>query len=87
MVVYERDGVTSILMSNTSRGMMKISTDGIKERESLTDRVSGGGTAGQPFETIESLSNVKQMDKLDDSHAIALVENDGTLDLSVIALP
>ena len=87
MVVYEKDGKTSVLMSNTARGMMKISTEGIAERQSLSERVSGGGTAGQPFETIEELASVKQMDKLNDTHALALVEQDGSLALKTIALP
>lgn len=87
MVVYEKDGKTSILMNNSARGMMKISTEGIGERESLTEPVRGGGTAGQPFETIDSLSAVKQMDKLDASHAVAIVDVKGTLALQTIELP
>ncbi|MEL6109348.1 MAG: hypothetical protein AAFU85_25355 [Planctomycetota bacterium] len=87
MVVYEKDGKTSILMNNSARGMMKITTDGIAERATLTERVSGGGTAGQPFDTIASLSNVKQMDKLNESQALAIVEVDQTLTLKTIELP
>jgi hypothetical protein len=87
MVVYEKDGKTSILMSNTARGMMKISTEGIGQNEGLEDPVRGGGTAGQSFEAVESLDNVKQMDKLDDGHAVAIVDNKGTLSLQTIELP
>lgn len=87
MIVYEKDGKTSILLSNSARGVMKISTDGIDSRESLTERVSGGGTAGQPFETVESLNGVKQLDKLDDSHAVAIIDNKGTLALRTVELP
>ncbi len=87
MVVYEKDGKTSILMNNSARGTMKISTEGIGDRESLTEPVRGGGTAGQPFETIESLAGVKQMDKLDAGHAVAIVDVEGTLSLQTIELP
>lgn len=87
MVVYEKDGKTSILMSNSARGMMKISAEGIGEREGLTNPVRGGGTAGQPFETVESLSGVKQMDKLDAAHAVAIIDDNGTLALRTIELP
>jgi hypothetical protein len=87
MVVYEKNGKTTILMSNTARGVMKITTDGIEERDGLTEKVSGGGTAGQPFETIESLSGIRQMDKLNDEHAVALIETDGKLSLQTIELP
>lgn len=87
MVVYEKKGKTAILMNNSARGTMKISTDGISERDGLTERVGGGGTAGQPFETIESLAGIKQMDKLDASHAVAIVDVKGTLTLQTIELP
>ena len=87
MVVYEKDGKTSILMNNSSRGMMKITTEGITERETLAERVSGGGTAGQPFETVEALSTVKQMDKLDDAHALAIVQDGNAMALRAIELP
>jgi hypothetical protein len=87
MIVYEKDGKTSILMSNSARGMMKISTDGIGEREGLTNRVEGGGTAGQEFDSVESLNGVTQMDKLDESHAVAIFDDKGTLSLKTIELP
>lgn len=87
MVLYEKDGKTSILMSNTARGTMKITTDGIAERDGLTERVGGGGTAGQPFETVDSITGIQQMDKLDDSHAVAIVDEKGTLALRTIDLP
>ncbi|KAA5542279.1 hypothetical protein FYK55_15885 [Roseiconus nitratireducens] len=87
MVIYEKDGTTAILMSNSARGMMKITTDGIADREGLTEPVRGGGTAGQPFERVESLDNVQQMDKLDNDHAVAIVDNNGSLSLKTIDLP
>ena len=87
MVVYEKNGKTSILMNNSARGMMKISTEGIGERETLTERVSGGGTAGQPFETVAGLEGVKQMDKFDAARAVAIVDVKGTLALQTIELP
>ncbi|MEZ6090446.1 MAG: hypothetical protein R3C05_20980 [Pirellulaceae bacterium] len=73
MIVYERDGKQFLLMSNSVRGVMKLQTDNINDAPGLTERVAGGGTAGQPFEKIESLSDVSQMDKLNDQQGIALV--------------
>ena len=87
MVVYEKDGATFILMSNSARGMMKISTTGIQDREGLTDRVSGGGTAGQAFETVDALAGIVQMDQLDGGHAVVLQETDNGLALKTIELP
>ncbi|MCO8122105.1 hypothetical protein NHH03_10175 [Stieleria sp. TO1_6] len=87
MLVYEKDGKTSILMSNNNRGVMKISTDDIGERESLTEKVDNGGTAGQAFETVVALEGVQQMDKLNDSHAVAIIDQNGTFSLRTIELP
>lgn len=87
MIVYEKDGVTSILMTNTSRGTMKIGTKGIAQREGLSKPVPGGGTAGQPFERIEALDNIKQMDQLSDSQAVAVFEDSGKLNLKTFDLP
>ncbi|MCC9600663.1 hypothetical protein LOC67_08820 [Stieleria sp. JC731] len=87
MIVYEKEGKTSILLSNSARGVMKISADGIEDQESLSERVSGGGTAGQPFETVEALQGVKQMDKLNASKAVVIADVKGKLALQTIELP
>ena len=55
--------------------------------ESITQPVRGGGTKGLGYDTIASLKGVVQMDQLDDSHAVILVEQDGTMDLETIELP
>lgn len=73
MFVYEKDGAAFLLLSNTVRGVMKVSTDGIDDVAGLTEKVSGGGTAGQSLQTIESLVDVSQMDKLSETQGIALV--------------
>ena len=87
MIVYKKDGATFLLMANDRRGVMKISTEGIDRKDGLTTRVGGGGTAGQKFETIEELTGVVQLDRLNDSHAVILVKSEGGLDLKTIALP
>ena len=86
MFVYEKDGAAYLLLSNSARGVMKISTDSIEEQQ-ITDRVGGGGTAGQTYKTIESWTNVVQMDRLNDSHALVLQDNSGTLVLRSVPLP
>jgi hypothetical protein len=87
MIVYEQGGKQFLLMANSARGVMKISTDDLGKNEGLTTPVSGGGTAGQKFETIEGLQGVVQLDKLNDQQAVILVQTDKTLDLLTIALP
>jgi hypothetical protein len=44
--------------------------------------------AGVPFETIASMKGVQQLDLLDSSHALLLVQSaGGTLDLQAAVLP
>jgi hypothetical protein len=87
MIVYKKGGKDFLLMSNTARGVMKISTDRIRENSGLTEPVRGGGTAGQSFETIKELTGVQQLDRLDDERAIVLAGAGGSLDLKTIELP
>lgn len=77
MIVYKRDGKDFVLMANSARGVMKIGTDELAGDTGLSERVSGGGTAGQSYQTIDSLTDVVQLDKLDDSHAIVMVQPKG----------
>lgn len=88
MIVYEQGGKHYLLMANSSRGVMKISTDNIERGEGLTEPVRGGGTAGQPYETIEALQGVVQLDKLNDSYAVVIIQNEnGQLNLKTVPLP
>jgi hypothetical protein len=88
MIVYEQNGKSYLLMANSARGVMKISTEGIDKNEGLTEPVSGGGAAGQSYETVESLQNVTQLDKLDDTRVIVLVQNEnGPMSLRSVELP
>ena len=86
MIIYESGGKDYILMANSSRGVMKISTDEIARKKGITDRISG--KAGQAYETIESLKGVVQLDRLNKGHAVILVRAEsGALSLKTIALP
>jgi hypothetical protein len=87
MIVYKVKGRDYLLLANNNRGVMKVPTEGMKNQESITERV-GGGTAGQSYETIEELKGVMQLDKLDDKHAVVLVRSaSGEMTLQVIPLP
>jgi hypothetical protein len=88
MLVYDCEGKTYVLMSNSARGMMRISTEGMESNEGLTKPVKGGGVAGQAFEAIENLNGVTKMDRLDAKRFVALVTQDeNTLNLSTYELP
>src|SRR5207247_7746845 len=75
MIVYEKDGKQYLLLSNSARGVMKISTENIEKQPALEEKVND--KAGLSYETIESLQNVEHLDKL--GNANALVWSNGTL--------
>ena len=91
MIVYEKDGKRFLLLSNSARGVMKISTDDIERDSGITERVGGGGLAGQTYdrvdELVESWQNVEQLDKLNETHAVVLVNDGGQLNLQTLQLP
>jgi len=88
MIVYRQDGETFLLMSNSARGMMKISTNDIEREQGLTEPVSGGGTAGQAYETVNDLPNVVQMDRLGEVQLVVLQQKEGApLQLQTVPLP
>jgi len=87
MVAYEKDGEMYLLVANSARGVMKVSTKDLDKNPGLTEPVKGGGTAGQSFEKIDELTGVVQLDKLDDSRAIVVIDTQGDLALKTIALP
>lgn len=89
MILYQKDGKDYLLMTNSSRGVMKIPTGGAGQAPGITEPVPNGGTKGLGYEKIESLKGVQQMDQLDKTHAVVLVkaESDGALNLETIELP
>ena len=88
MIVYQQGDKSFLLMANSTRGVMKISTENIEDQEGITERVGGGGLAGLTYETIEELKGVVQLDRLNDTQAVILVQTDsGAQDLRTIELP
>lgn len=88
MFAYTKDGAEYLLLSNSARGVMKITTAGLQQNKGLTEPVSGGGTAGQSYEKVESMAGVVQLDKLNDSSALVLVQAEGgPQNLKTVALP
>ncbi|MEX1042341.1 MAG: hypothetical protein WDZ51_17040 [Pirellulaceae bacterium] len=87
MIVYSQDGKEYVLMSNTARGVMKISTEDIEREEGLTQRVEGGGTAGQQFETITGWDNVVQLAKLSPNTAVVITQADAGSGMQLKSVP
>ena len=67
MIVYRKDGRDYLLMSNTSRGVMKIPTEGFGDMPGLAEPVPDGNKAGVAYETVAQMTGVEQLDLLDDS--------------------
>jgi hypothetical protein len=87
MIAYEKEGHTFLLMANSARGVMKISTHNIGRKEGLSTPVSGGETAGQFFEQIAALAGTVQLDRLNATQAVVVQANDKELTLRSVELP
>jgi hypothetical protein len=88
MFVYEKDGKKFLLIANTSRGLMKVSTDNITKVDPITEHIEGGGTAGLKYETLKEYKGVQQLDQLDKEHALLVIRTEkGGLNLQTIDLP
>lgn len=86
MVIYKKDGKDFILIANSARGVMKVSTEGVSQEEGITEKING--TAGLKYDTIEELTDVQQLDKLDEGRAVILTQaENGPMTLRTIELP
>ena len=87
MILYRKDGREFLLMSNTSRGVMKIDTSHFDGASAISAPVPEE-KAGVPYETITSLTGVEQLDLLNATHTIVLTRSDsGALNLTAVVLP
>lgn len=86
MIVYKKAGKDFLLMANTSRGVMKIPTDGFATAKAIT-MPSNQETAGVPYETIKTMTGITQMDLLDATHSVVLVSQSASLNLQSVELP
>jgi hypothetical protein len=87
MVLYKKGGREFLLMSNNSRGVMKIPTDRLGSEPGITARVAAE-TGGVPFEPVPSMKGIEQLDLLNDTHSLVLARSDaGALNLDAVALP
>lgn len=87
MIVYQKDGQTYLLIANSARGVMKVSTQNIGREEGIAEPVERGGTAGQTYETLSDWEGVVQLDRLNDDSALIITESDSGLALRTVPLP
>jgi hypothetical protein len=86
MIIYKKNNQDFILMSNNVRGVMKVPTAPFGKAEPIKKPISD--TAGVPFETIASMKGVQQLDLLNSSQALVLVQSPaGAMDLQAVSLP
>jgi len=83
MIAYNKAGHAYILLNNSNRGVMKLDAAGLENYKPIT---APSDIAGVPYETIKSLTNIQQLDKVDDSMAAVLVGG-SSIELKTIALP
>jgi hypothetical protein len=86
MILYQKNGKEFLLMSNTSRGVMKIPTEGFATAAPITAPVTSE-TAGVGYETIKSMTGIQQLDRLDATHSIVIAQAAGGLNLTAVDLP
>lgn len=85
LVAYQQGGENYLLMSNTARGVMKISTKDIGRDSGITEPIKE--TAGQPYETITELAGTMQLDRLSDDLIVIIQQQEGGLSLKTVMLP
>jgi hypothetical protein len=87
MVVYKKNGREFLLMSNNSRGVMKIPTDAFGTAPAITQPVQSE-TGGIGYETVAAMKGIEQLDLFDDRTTIVLARADGgVLHLQTVPLP
>jgi hypothetical protein len=103
IIAYSKDGKDYALIANASRGVMKVSLDGVdkieeitapvrggnpkKEAEAVTTKLVGGATAGLKYDVLKDLDGTMQLDKLNDTTAVVIRKTDKGLSLETVALP
>ena len=87
MIAYTSEGRPFLLMANSSRGVMKIPATEVGSAEGIVQPVKTE-SEGIGYETIDGLTGVLHLDKLGESHAVLLSQDDqGRMSLRTIDLP
>lgn len=86
MIVYQKDGKDYLLLANSARGIMKVSTEKLAEAESITEPVRTE-TKGLTYETIKGVSGVEQLASFDANNALVVRKTDSGQNLEALPLP
>jgi hypothetical protein len=86
MFIYQKGGKDYILMANSARGIMKVTTDKADSIDLVNKKI--GGVDGLTYDTIKELQGVEQLAKLDNDRALILTRSStGSLNLDTVPLP
>ena len=86
MVLYKKNGKEFLLMSNTSRGVMKIPTADFATAAPITAPVTSE-TGGVAYEKITAMTGIQQLDLLDATHSVVIATANPGLNLTAADLP
>jgi len=86
MILYQKNGTDFLLMSNNSRGVMKIRAGDVAGASPITGPVTTP-TGGVGYETIAAMQGIEQLDQLDAQNSIVIARVNGGLNLQVVPLP
>ena len=84
MIVYKKDGKDYFLMANSSRGVMKLPAEKLDSYTAITAQTEKQGV---PYETLSQFQGVQQLDKFNDTTALMLVADAGSMNLKTVPLP
>ena len=88
LIVYEKDRKEFLLLANSDRGVMKVSTENIETADGILEPVKGGASKGLSYETIAGWTGITQLAQLDSSTALVLRKVDaGAANLESLPLP
>lgn len=86
MIVYQKDGKDFLLLANSARGIMKMSTDRFEEAPGITTPVADKQGVG--YETIARWTGIEQLDRFDAQNALVVRRGEGgALSLESLPLP
>jgi hypothetical protein len=84
LIAYRKDNHDYLLLANSNRGVMKLDAANLEQYQPI---VAHTEATGVPYTTLAELKGVKHLTRLDDSNALMLVDNGGSMDLRALPLP
>ncbi|MGA3188801.1 MAG: hypothetical protein ABSF22_16985 [Bryobacteraceae bacterium] len=84
LIAYRKDNHDYLLLANSNRGVMKLDAANLEQYQPI---VAHTEATGVPYTTLADFKGVKHLTRLDDSSALMLFDNAGSMDLRAVSLP